>query len=76
MICGTLLSVFCLAYNRRERKDMTIHTKREKYGRNMVHYLLDAEINSLFMRLGELGYTKEDIVERFRKLYDNPTVAT
>ncbi len=63
--------------NHCERNDMPIYTKPEKdgeYGRDMVLYLFDAEINSLFIRLGEMGYTKEDIVARLRTLYDNPTV--
>ena len=58
---------------------MTIHTEQREdgeYGRALTLRLIDAEINSLLMRLGEMGYTKDDIVERFRKLYDNPTVAT
>lgn len=64
---------------------MTIHTKQEKdleYGQSvafndqrMVLNMIDAEINSLLIRLGQMGYTKDAIVERLRTLYDNPTVA-
>lgn len=53
-----------------------ITTKQKKdgeYGSDLVLYLFDAELNSLFIRLGQMGYTKEDMIERLRELYNNPT---